>query len=126
MGLDMTHGCWNGPYSEFGEWRDAVAKAAGHADWINVVKINDDRDGRLFGRWPDGEPADPLNVLWAHSDCDGIIAARHCVPLAKALRALVHKLKGSIYEPGSMQWLTIRFAAGLLYAASRNENVEFH
>lgn len=29
MGLDISHGCWHGAYSEFMRWRCEVAKAAG-------------------------------------------------------------------------------------------------
>ena len=29
MGLDTTHGCWNGPYSAFHRFREDLAKAAG-------------------------------------------------------------------------------------------------
>ena len=29
MGLDTTHGCWSGPYSSFGRWREEIARVVG-------------------------------------------------------------------------------------------------
>lgn len=116
MGLDTTHNCWHGPYSAFGHWRAAVAKAAGIDDW---VKMNPDpTNAELFGRWKK-TPDDPLMVLWSHSDCDGVIQEAQCVPLAEALLRLAPELDGEHYAD------TLRFAAGLLVAAARKEDVEF-
>lgn len=116
MGLDTTHGCWHGAYSRFGKWREAVAKAAGIDDW---TKMNPDpTNDELFGRWKKG-PADPLMVLWSHSDCDGVIQTDQCIPLAEALLKLAPDMRNEEREN------TLRFASGLLLAASRNEDVEF-
>lgn len=117
MGLDTTHGCWHGPYSQFGHWRDAVAKAAGIDDWVHANP--DPTSDELYGRWKK-TPGDPLIILWSHSDCDGIIQSAQCIPLAEALLKLAPDMRGPAREN------TLRFAAGLLLAASRDENVEFN
>lgn len=118
MGLDTSHGCWRGAYSRFGVWRDAVARAAGIDHWHDMSP--DPTNDELFGRWKQ-TPDDPLMVLWAHSDCDGVIQSAQCVPLAEALLKLVPDMR----DPEQRE-NTLRFAAGLLLAASRNEDVEFH
>ena len=117
MGLDTTHGAWNGPYSRFGRWRDAVAKAAGLDNWHSINPFPSDSE--LYGRWAK-TPRDPLEVLWSHSDCDGVIQAEQCLPLAEALLKLAPKLKDAGWRED-----TFKFAAGLLLAASRGEDVEF-
>ncbi len=72
---------------------------------------------------------DPLIVLLNHSDCDGIIKAKDCAPLADRLEKLLPALRsegdggGHI---GSYEEKTRQFINGLRLAASRNEDVDFH
>lgn len=137
MGLDTSHDAWNGAYGAFSRWREAVAKAAGYAvarlegdphetiliDWGHVA------DKNYQGEW-DEPPADPLMVLIAHSDCDGVIHPVHAGPLADRLEALLPDLssdgEGHLTRYGGYQGATERFIKGLRAAAAAREDLEFH
>lgn len=134
MGLDTTHGCWDGSYTGFSLWRDALADAAGYCRIIggkwadnespvfgSVILIDWGHlpDKALMGEWPE-TPADPLMVLIAHSDCDGVIHPAQAGPLAERLAELA-PLVDEQYQPA-----TQRFLAGLRDAVTANEDVEFH
>lgn len=135
MGLDTTHDCWHGPYSQFMRWRQ----------WLNHFVMDDrghagDKAAMLISHmgatvaaiekaWVDGHYEDqsiPINVLMAHSDCDGEIAAEICEPLADALAALLdrHMPERGIYD--EQRPATMRFINGLRRAAAAGEPVEFH
>ena len=123
MGLDTTHGCWNGPYSSFNTWRVAICEAAG-------VPFN--REGytaeNLLGIW-DTDPDDILDVLIEHQDCEGRIMNKHCGPLAERLIGLLPTIISSdTYHdlPHSITHQTQQFIAGLLFAEKAGEDVEFH
>jgi hypothetical protein len=113
MGLDTTHNCWHGAYSSFSRWRKTVADAAGYGNL-------DDYEG--FGgkkRWPDVED-DILVVLLHHSDCDGEIYSKDCLPLAIRLERLIVLIKDEDWQETTQQ-----FVDGLRLAAELGENVEF-
>jgi hypothetical protein len=136
MGLDTTHDCWHGAYSAFGRWRKELAKVAGY--WITKVQdgiYNDETiivdwghlQDKLFGDW-DKVPDDPLLVLIAHSDCEGVIHPREAKALAGRIEQLLPLLPkgdggGHIYD---WQVVTQKFIAGLREASNNNEDVEFH
>lgn len=131
MGLDTTHDCWHGSYSSFNRWRCAVATAAGwklgDPDELRVVTPetpSDIEQKNYQGEW-DTDPADPLMVLFAHSDCDGIIHHRHAAPLADRLEALLSSIPTSDVPPCNNK-RTRQFIDGLRLAAAAGENVEFH
>jgi hypothetical protein len=116
MGLDTTHDCYSGTYSGFAKWRSRLAKLAG----LNENKL-DDRitQDTVQGIW-DFEPADVLDVLLLHSDCEYIIPARFCAPLADRLEGLL--------AADNDEWTaerTKRFITGLRDAAVAGEDVEF-
>ena len=121
MGLDTSHGCWHGAYSEFHRWRKQLASQIG----INL----DDMQG--FGGsgkpWPSADQ-EPLVHLLNHSDCDGVIAHEHCLAIADRLTALLPGLPpgdggGHI---GGWRATTQAFIDGLRLAAESGENVQFH
>lgn len=134
MGLDTTHDCWHGPYSQFMRWRQ----------WINHFVMEEragagDEEARKISHmgatvqaiekaWNDGHYEDqavPINVLMAHSDCDGDIPAAVCGPLADELeRLLKHMPERGIYD--EQRPATERFIRGLRRAAAANEDVEFY
>jgi hypothetical protein len=79
--------------------------------------------------WADGHYEDqsvPINVLMAHSDCDGEIPAEVCGSLADALEDLLdrHMPQRGIYD--EQRPATERFIRGLRRAAAAGEAVEFH
>src|SRR6185369_10798090 len=102
MGLDTTHDCWHGSYSAFTRWRNTIAEVAGYSlmdptpeeqarycfskhpmiEWDGIENKN------YRGDWSQ-MPGDPLIVLIAHSDCDGVIHPEHGRPLADRLEGLL-------------------------------------
>jgi hypothetical protein len=141
MGLDITHDCWHGAYSAFMKWRHAVAEAAGYAIWpvmtdmgfgtpmpqdtimLDWGHVSDDN---LMGEW-DELPHDPLLLILAHSDCEGIIKKEFCQPLANRLKEILPNMpKGDAGgHIGDWQEKTQKFIDGLEIAANE-EDVEFH
>lgn len=141
MGLDTTHDAWHGAYGAFSRWRDKLAEAAGYAlaevkddtfpgayrttvllDWGHL-KTDDD----LFGEWEE-TPDDPLIVLIAHSDCEGVIHPEQAAPLADRLEELLPSLPDGD-APGHIgNWRekTQKFIDGLRDAVSKGEDLEFH
>ena len=135
MGLDTTHEAWHGAYGAFTRWRDQLARTAGYElaklegdyretiliDWGHIAPKN------YEGEW-DKTPADPLIVLVAHSDCDGVIHPEQAGPLADRLEELLPMLPegdggGHI---GSWRDKTRTFIDGLRAAVAAGEDVEFH
>ncbi len=131
MGLDTSHDCWHGPYSQFMEWRI----------WLNLFIQMDRYPDRWYDHcngatrenyeraWREGrytDQSDPLNVLMNHSDCDGEIPANLCEPLADALYDLMVRRmpERGVYD--EKRPATERFIAGLRKAAAAGEAVEFH
>ena len=133
MGLNISHGCWSGAYSAFNRWRNKLAEAAGYwvmkfpsghetatIDWGHVSEAN------LLGDW-DEVPKDPLIILIAHSDCDGIIRSEHAGLLADRIGELLALLPdgdggGHI---GNWRDKTQEFVDGLRFAHQRGEDVVF-
>jgi hypothetical protein len=158
MGLDTSHGCWHGAYSAFARWRGKLAEVAGYppleimdgyfreedwwfmskeAGWKKLAEGEEGGKGfsfvirQVFDLLPVPWTMfkhDPLYLLLYHSDCDGIIAAASCEPLAKRLEEIVgmapdEDLGGHI---GSWHDKTRTFAQGLRKAAAAGEDVDFH
>lgn len=140
MGLDVSHDCWSGAYSAFSRWRDKLAEVAGYGmqdptpeeraqgfhrpyvalEWSGIVEEN------FQGIWT-RTPPDPLIVLIAHSDCDGVIKPEQARPLAARLAELLPLLPdeeagGHI---GNWRTKTQRFIDGLREAVAQDEEVVF-
>jgi hypothetical protein len=137
MGLDTSHDCWHGAYSAFDRFRNELAKAAGYdiasvvrdsgfhrdeilIDWGHVTEAN------LMGIW-EKTPDDPLIVLIAHSDCEGVIKPEQAGPLADRMESLLDKLPGTpdFGHIGDWREKTQAFIDGLRLAVNRGEDVEF-
>lgn len=119
MGLNVTHGCWEGAYSAFRRWREKLSEVAGFGDLSQ-------REG--FGGnvpWPEN---DPLVVILDHSDCDGDIHPDDCDPLADALEQILPAMDRAgdghghlgAYGAATRKWI-----AGLRLAAKNGQFVEF-
>jgi hypothetical protein len=130
MGLDTSHDCWHGAYSSFHRFRVAVAKAAGiPLDFMEGFydAFGSTREdalpeylrGELPVRWSILKH-DPVHTLLDHSDCDGDIPWRKCLPLAKRLEELAPEVEADSRED------VLAFAIGLRVAAERHEPVDFH
>lgn len=136
MGLDTTHNCWHGSYTGFSHWRNMVAATI---DWKISTDghygIPEDRipDQQPMGGYPNSvylgiwsnDPADVIDVLMVHSDCEGIIPHRFTLPLAQRLLQVADRM----IEDEVDQWYIDAardFASGLMRAHRANEDVEFH
>jgi hypothetical protein len=143
MGLDTTHGCRHGAYSAFTRWRNTIAELAGYQlmpptpdeiaagaipsmrypmiEWSGIAQEN------FAGEWTH-TPPDPLIVLIAHSDCDGVIHPDQAGPLADRLEQLMPKLREMGDATGHIRnWAdkTQAFIDGLRLAVELGEDVEF-
>jgi len=134
MGLDTSHECWHGAYSAFTRWRHQLARVAGYQiakledqlietvlfDWGHIVNKN------YYGEW-DAVPSDPLIILIAHSDCEGVIHPQHAALLADRLEELLPLLDGDGGgHIGNYREKTEQFIKGLRAAVALGEDVEFH
>lgn len=110
MGLNTTHGCWDGSYSGFSMFRELVGKAAGipyrrpdpmtmeaggpdlpDIDWEPVTP--EQLNGQWDGRTPTAQPSlsrlydppitDPVLYLLIHYDCEGELRSEY-LPALKA------------------------------------------
>ena len=86
-------------------------------DWGHVTTA------QLQGEWGD-TPADPLLVLIAHSDCDGVIHPQQAGPLALRLQELIPSLESSGAEEDFAD-RTRQFITGLQLAVDQGEDVIF-
>jgi hypothetical protein len=157
MGLDVSHDCWNGAYSAFTRWRTELARAAGMPSlmlmegfWpLRFTTLQYIAEGESLGqstpvpkfvvtqikdlvenlplKWESLKP-DVIHILINHSDCDGSIAHKDCLPLAERLRELMPLLPSDDTAHGhiwSWKGVTQKFIDGLLLAHEAGEDVEF-
>jgi hypothetical protein len=129
MGLDTTHDCWHGPYSQFMRWRSHLhtqiqTERTGNSPSLGLDDYYDLAKSKTRP-WPYESESDPLDFLMSHSDCDGEIPATMCGPLADALAGLLERMpRRGFYDVARPA--TERFIAGLRRAAEAGEAVEFH
>lgn len=116
MGLDTTHDCWHGSYSSFNEWRRTLHKVLTGAP----TSLEEAWEMDVYK-----DQSIPINVLMNHSDCDGKIEFKDCLPLAKKLLELAEKMPSEDF-PLYHKAATFQFAAGLISARARGDDVEFH
>lgn len=140
MGLDTSHNAWHGAYGSFARWRNELARAAGYGlakqplseDYPGVTTEQPDLDWDSFapenyqGEWA-RTPDDPLIVLLAHSDCDGVIHPEQGRALADRLEELLPSITAdAFHSPGNHRQRAEQFILGLRTAAAANEDVDFH
>lgn len=79
-----------------------------------------------MGEW-DSMPHDPLIILIAHSDCEGVIHPTQAELLANRLEELLPLLNGDDGgHVGNYHDTTQRFIDGLRLAVKHGEPIEFH
>lgn len=148
MGLDASHDAWHGAYSAFSRWRDTLARAAGYEvcrlvehedlpgkygretvliDWGHIVEKN------YYGEWDhipcSSSGPDPLLLLIAHSDCEGMLEPEHCALLADRLAELLPSIPEELDgggHVGNVRTTTERFIVGCRAAAAAGERLDFH
>jgi len=149
MGLDISHGCWDGAYGAFGRWRQKVAELAGlpplelmegfyAEDYSGPFSLVDcikmptahDQIKRVMEKLPikwECIRYTPLLILLRHSDCEGRIRWAECMEIAKALEKILplfpdEDAGGHI---GNWRLKTQRFINGLKLAYDKKEDVHF-
>lgn len=151
MGLNTSHGCWDGPYSSFRDFRELVGRAAGlpyrlitDPSAYDYGKWTADIDWSIYpaaayqGHWYKVQPTwvrngdiyshpkqDDVLYLIVHSDCDGKLR-RGYLPRLKArleeLEPRYDQLAAGGYGEKSLR----RFIEGLERAIEAGEHVDFH
>lgn len=153
MGLDCSHGAFNGAYSSFNRLRQAVAAATGGSfpphyvydsfgelvfDEHGRVRMRTEEDGLDPGFWYFGdgygtETHPGLTAFLGHSDCDGSIDPDLCRVVADELEALLPLVAGlswpefghTVRGGGYVAQLR-RFIAGCRAAAAAGEPLLFY
>ena len=138
MGLDCTHGAFNGPYSAFNRLRQTVAKACG-ASFPPHPRDALDNEGELLSddliyfpeSWNENDYPG-LREFLGHSDCDGEISPNMCKIVADELESLlpiinaIEQSQKTVNIRGLSHYIaTQKFIAGCLLAYERNESLEF-
>ena len=122
MGLTVSHGCFNAPYSSFHWWRCAIADAVG----IPLEKMEgfcEPEDGDPIA-WCTLQP-DVLQILLRHSDFEGSIVTEDCGPLAARLEEILPLLSDNPEPTLNARIPTRQFIRGLRMAASSQQDVQF-
>lgn len=139
MGLNVSHDCWSGAYSEFSRFRDKLAEVAGYEFIEDMARSGRKMVALDYGSWPEANyydppiipfradgTQDPLLLLLMHSDCEGKIRAEHVGPLANRLTELLPDVEGDGHgHVGDYRETTQQFINGLRMAELRNEDVVF-
>ena len=129
MGLDVSHGAFNGAYSAFNRLRQAVAKAVGGS---YPPHSNDSFDP---GQWywepddiPDGMERG-IELFLSHSDSGGFLCDWEAYAVGTALNSIVDRVDGDggghISAAGGLSECVKRFANGCLTASRAGERLEF-
>lgn len=156
MGLDTTHGCWNGGYGGFAMFREVVGKAAGipyRKPNMMAMEFGPDQPDidwglvtpeELSGRWVGSEPTaypslsrmydppttDPVLYLLIHYDCEGQLRHEYLPALKARLEEIEPEYDRLIPRmPAGYHGLSSKlrlFIEGLAAAIEAGEHVEFH
>lgn len=141
MTLHVSHNCWDAPATTFFEWMCEIAKVTGYEIVDNGIvflpKVDFDKVGKrtVYGEWRK-TPKDPLLVLFAHSDSEGVIHPEQGIALAKRLEEILPLLPTNEVKEftdwfdlmgrgENWQYVTRKFVNGLRLAHKRREDVVF-
>lgn len=122
MGLNCSHGAFDGAYGAFHSFRKLVCEAAGGTFGDHQFELPDDVFLENEG----------LVHFLSHSDCDGKIKKKMCVKVANDLEKLLPKIAelddggyGHIRGAGGFLQVTHNFINGCHLAASNGESLKF-
>lgn len=121
MGLDVSHGAWNGGYGAFNLFRTILIEAVG-GKWATF-----DDPNYYFG---EEDPGPGLKHLFAMNDCEGEIPPEICAMLADELEAIAGRVAEiestwSCRKDLRLAERTLQFARGAREAAESGECLEF-
>jgi len=137
MGLDCSHGAFNGAYSAFNRFRRAICAAIGGSwpphdpAWRNPTGGTPGDDEWYYD--DDAVPAEHMAGMLAimeHSDCGGELTPEQCRNVSGFLRWAAPRMTGEtgghLIRAGlAMGDVAIRFAAGCDLAAAAGESLTF-
>lgn len=124
MGLNTSHGCWDGPYSSFDRFRKKIAEMLDF-DLSSMQGFRGDKS------W-DGVCSDGWKVLFCHSDCDGVITVEESKLLLPEMKndlerfTLIMMVEND--NEGSDDYYVGKyktFMEGVELAIKENESIEF-
>ena len=152
MGLNCSHGAWDGGYGSFMTWRRKIAEVAGlppldlMEGFYTPLKRSTGVDGlatlycgvnppsytleqidaALPIKWS-ALKKDKLHILLSHSDCEGKISSRQCAGIADSLEKLIPLLPDELGSGHIGNWRekTQTFVDGLRAAAESKEPLLF-
>lgn len=118
MGLNTTHGCYDGPYSTFNRFRYSL----GHQIGINLSDYKgygNDNGKNLY------DIEHELMPLFNHSDCDGELSVEESRSIVKGLDKVLKNFNEKIEADYNFKEKIKTFREGCLLAIKNNEIVEF-
>jgi hypothetical protein len=123
MGLNTTHGCFDGAYSSFGYFRKQIAKKID----VDLMSFTG------FGGSVDFDTLDhPIKPLLNHSDCDGSLTVDEAKSIVKGIDMILEKMEdvdaSLLLLENEDSWLKhklIVFKQGAQFAIENNEEIEF-
>lgn len=118
MGLNTTHGCWDGPYSMFNTFRYGLAHMIG-------ISLDDYAGYRGSGNLDLTSIDHDLMPLFNHSDCDGVIPPEDAKKIADGLTDILMRLETTDEPYRGFSEEVKQFRSGCALAASKNETIEF-
>ena len=117
MGLNCTHGCYDGPYSYFNTFRKWVAK--------QIFIDMDQMEG--FAKDIPGASWDcvihPIKPLLDHSDCDGELTPDDCRSVIEGAQMILNRINPDSW--GNFEIALKTFSNGCKKAIKNNETVYF-
>lgn len=142
MFLKISHSRWDNLKSfddlqiVFRQWCAVIAEAAGYKTFLNPIhdpvvpvieldwEIVGERESLGFWTYYEGEEIDPLIVLLAHSDTEGVILPSDAARIADRLDDIIPNLPLS-FEEIDVIGTTTRFVNGLRLAVDSQQPLLF-
>lgn len=126
MGLDCSHGAFNGAYSRFNRFRTAVVQATG-GTWPTDLQPD---SWWWFGDGYTDVTHPGLYAFLVHSDCEGSLSAKECRQIAEEMEALLPKIDTLPQSlPGDRATdygeMARTFIAGCRDAATKRQKLRF-
>ena len=139
MGLNCSHGAFDGSYGSFNRFRQAICYVIGgsyppHNNSNHLLFSDNQQPDENIWYWgygysPESHPG--LYLLLSHSDCDGEISPEDCLKVATDLEKLIPRLEelglngGHIERQGGFAGVCRKFVDGCKKAAELGEPLVF-